>query len=476
MTTVLEQPAPIARPEAAPRTAEPGPTGAWLRRYYLSEVASYLRFLVPVGASVLEIGCQGGDRLAQLEPLRGVGLEASPSWIEAARARHPRLEFLPLTPDYAGVEGTFDVILLAHVLDFAEDIQVELERLRRFCHAGTRLICVTHNYGWAPILVLLERLGLKRTKGAYAWLSLSDLQHLFACADFEVIRKEYRTLLPVWLPGISWAINRVLGKLPGIWRLGVDQWVVARPLKLSPSVEAPSVSVVVPCRNERGTIAAIVERTPQMGRRTELIFVEGHSTDGTWEEIEAVRRRRPDRELKVLRQEGTGKGDAVRAGFAAATGDLVMILDADLSTAPEALPRFVEALVGGYGELVLGSRLVYPMPAQAMQPLNIVANMLFGRAFSFMLGHQVKDTLCGTKALWRRDYERIARQREFFGGIDPFGDFDLILGAARLSLKMLEIPVQYRERVYGTTNIRRWRHGLLLLLMWLRGLGKLKFQ
>lgn len=466
---------PVARPSTKATRIAASPVGHTLRRYYLSEVMSYLRFLVPEGQSVLEIGCQDGSRLAQLRPSRGVGLDTREQ-AAAAAARHQGLTFRALEPDYAGVTGTFDAIVMVHVMDFAEDIHAEMERLRRLCHAGTRVIIVTHNYVWAPVLVLLERLGLKRTRGAYAWLSLNDLQNLLAFADFEVIRREYRMPMPVWLPGMSWFINRVIGKLPGFWRLGIDQWVVARPLKLPRQVEEPSVSVVIPCRNERGTIETIMTQTPSMGRHTELIFVEGHSTDGTLEALYDAQRRFPDRDMKILRQEGKGKGDAIRLGFAAARGDMIMILDADLSTGPEVLPRFYEALAEGYCEFALGSRLVYPLPAQAMQPLNMLGNMAFGRLFSFMLGHQLKDTLCGTKVCWRKDYERIAKQRAYFGSVDPFGDFDLIMGAARLSLKMLEIPVQYRERVYGKTNIRRWRHGALLLMMWWRGMAKLKFQ
>jgi len=447
-----------------------------VKRYYFSELTSYLRFLVPPGESVLEIGCRDGSLLAQLEPSRGMGLDASPELIARARARSPHLVFAVWEKGPVPAEGTFDVIVLTHVVDFMDDVQGTVESLRQFCHPGTRLILITHNYLWAPILVLLERLGLKRTKGAYAWLSLNDLHNILSFARFDVVRREYRTLVPVWIPVVSWVANRVLGKLPGIWKLGMTQWVVAFPLGLRQDAASPSVSVIIPCRNERGTLETIVERTPDMGSRTELVFVEGHSTDGTLDALRDVQRRRTDRDIKVLVQDGEGKGDAVRKGIDASSGEIIVILDADLSVDPQALPRFVDALVGGYCELALGSRLVYPMPAHAMRPLNMLANMLFGRAISFMIGQQVKDTLCGTKAFWRRDCDRMAGQRAFFGLDDPFGDFDLILGAAKLSLKIREIPVQYHERVYGTTNIRRWRHGLMLSVMLARALTKLKLQ
>jgi len=211
-----------------------------------------------------------------------------------------------------------------------------------------------------------------------------------------------------------------------------------------------------------------------MGANTELILVEGHSKDDTLEAIQREMAARPGQACILLRQSGTGKGDAVRMGFAHASGDILMILDADLTVPPEVLPRFYEALVSGHGEFVNGVRLVYPMERQAMRFLNLVGNKLFSWAFSWLLGQPIKDTLCGTKVLWRGDYKRIAAHRAYFGDFDPFGDFDLLFGAAKQNLKIVDLPVRYRERRYGTTNIQRWKHGWLLLRMTLFALWRLK--
>ncbi len=235
------------------------------------------------------------------------------------------------------------------------------------------------------------------------------------------------------------------------------------------------MSVIVPARNEAGNIAAIFDRTPEMGAGTELVFVEGHSRDDTYATIERERARRPERRAQLLRQEGRGKGDAVRLGFAHAHGDVLMILDADLTVAPEDLPRFLSALISGKGELINGVRLVYPMEKQAMRFFNLLGNKFFSLAFSWLLGQSVKDTLCGTKVLWAADYQRLAAQRTYFGDFDPFGDFDLLFGAAKLNLKIVDLPIRYRERTYGSTNIQRWRHGLLLLRMVLFAARRIKF-
>jgi len=252
--------------------------------------------------------------------------------------------------------------------------------------------------------------------------------------------------------------------------------IVARPIATQEDLPvSPAVSVIVPARNEAGNIRPILARVPEMGSGTELIFVEGHSTDNTAREVESAIAAHPTRRVRLLTQEGSGKGDAVRLGFAEASGQVLMILDADLTVPPEDLPRFYEALRSGKCEFANGVRLVYPMEKEAMRFLNLLGNKFFSLAFSWLLGQPIKDTLCGTKALWRGDYEKIAANRSYFGDFDPFGDFDLHFGAAKLNLKILEVPIRYRERTYGSTNISRWRHGALLLRMVLFAIRRIKF-
>ena len=281
-------------------------------------------------------------------------------------------------------------------------------------------------------------------------------------------------LFPAPVPGLRQLADRYLVKLWPIRYLALTNFVLARPAP-RPSVTQPRVSVIVPARNEAGNIPAILRRVPQMGAGTELVLVEGHSRDRTYEVIGEEIAAHPELDCKVYRQEGSGKGEAVRLGFAKATGDVLMILDADLTVRPEDLPRFLEALTSGYGEFVNGVRLVYPMEDEAMRFFNFLGNKFFSLAFSWLLGQPIKDTLCGTKVLRRSAYERIASKRSYFGDFDPFGDFDLIFGAAKLGLKIVDLPVRYQARTYGETNIQRWRHGLLLLRMVAFAARRIKF-
>jgi SAM-dependent methyltransferase len=437
----------------------------------------YLRFVVPAGLAVLEVGCGTARLLAELHPARGVGIDISPRMIEIARAEHPGFEFLtgdiedPAT--LAALGGPFDVIILAGTLGLLEDCQTSLANLRRLCHGDTRLVIAYHNYLWEPFLRLAEKMHWRMPEPDTNWLQPPDLWNLLTLADFEPVREDWRQLVPFGLFGLGGLINRFIGTLPGLRRLSLRNYLVARPLWLRPP-DPVAATVVIPCRNERGTIEALVQRIPPFVPNLEILFVEGNSVDGTFAEIERVIPLYPERDIKVLKQDGKGKGDAVRKGFAHARGEIVMILDSDMTVPPEDLPKFYDALVRDKGEFVNGSRLVYPMQRQAMRFLNKIANHVFSILFSWLLNQRFTDTLCGTKALRRSHYERIAAGRAYFGDFDPFGDFDLLFGASKLNLKIVEVPIRYLARVYGETQISRFRHGWRLLRMVVFAYFKLK--
>lgn len=443
--------------ERAPRRAR-SPGNAYQRL-----LQRYFSHLVPAGQRVLEIGCGLGDLLAAVKPARGVGIDFSPAMVEAARARHPDLLFCEAAGERIRSEERFDYILLADVINDVPDVQALFENLQHSAYQHTRLVLNFQNNLWRPLLAAAEFLGLKAPTLPQNWLSLADVRNLLHLAGWEIVRTESRILWPLRTPLLAPLLNRWLAPL--LRHLCLSVFVVARPVPLPVNYRRHTCTVVIPARNEAGNIEAAVRRTPELGAGTEIIFIEGHSKDDTWNEILRVQAAHPDRNIKALRQQSTGKGGAVREAFAAATGDILFILDADLTMPPEELPKFHEVLRRNQADFVNGCRLVYPMQDQAMQFLNMIANKCFGLAFTWLLGQPVKDTLCGTKVLLRSRYEEIAANRAFFGDFDPFGDFDLLFGAARLNQKIVDLPIRYQARTYGTTNIQRWRHGWLLLRM-----------
>jgi SAM-dependent methyltransferase len=432
-------------------------------RGYHKLLQKYFSFLVPPGERVLESGCGLGDLLAAVKPSRGVGVDFSASTLELAKQRHPELEFHQADTTGFTSDEKFDYVILSDLVNDLPDVQALFERLHRNIFQHSRLVLNFYNNLWRPLLAFGEALGAKSPTPPQNWLSLTDIKSLLHLAGWEIIKTDTRILWPLNTPLLGPLLNRWVA--PFLKHLCLTVFVVARPRPLPVNFRQFTCSVVIPARNEAGSIEPAVLRTPELGASTEIIFIEGHSKDNTWEEIQRVKEQHPQRSIKVLKQQSTGKGGAVREAFAAATGDVLFILDADLTMPPEELPKFYEVLRKGSGDFVNGSRLVYPMENQAMQFLNMVANKLFGIAFTWLLGQPLKDTLCGTKVLFRSDYEAIAKNRAYFGDFDPFGDFDLLFGAAKLNLKIIELPIRYQARTYGTTNINRWRHGALLLRM-----------
>lgn len=437
---------------------------------YYDEDRKFMRFLVPPGKRVLELGCGRGNLLAALKPAYGVGVDFSPASIATAKALHPELHFVLGDAEdqdtYNSIEEPpFDYVIIADTIGMFENIDDTLRLVHRLCAPSTRMIISYYSHLWEPILKVGEMLKLKSRQPKINYIATADFLNLMDLADFEAIRQDRRQLLPRRLLGIGPLINRFIAPLPGIRQLCLRTYIVGRPVRQFPDRQF-SVSIVIPCRNERGNIESAILRMPKFGSAQEIVFVEGNSNDGTFEECERVRMAyQTTWNIKVLKQDGKGKGDAVRKGFAAATGDVLMILDADLTMPPEALPKYHTVIETGKAEFVNGTRLIYPMENEAMRPLNLIANRLFALLFSYLVNTRLTDTLCGTKVLLRKDYEALARERNYFGNFDPFGDFDLIFGAAKQNLKIIETPIHYKARTFGETQISRFRDGWLLLKM-----------
>jgi SAM-dependent methyltransferase len=436
---------------------------------YRENDRKFMRFLIPPGKRVLELGCGRGDLLAALEPSYGLGVDFGAETIARANARHPELNFIlgdVENPDtLASIEGPFDYIVIADTIGMFEDIDGTLALVHHLCAPSTRIVISYYSHLWEPILKCAELLHVRARHPTINFIATVDFLNLMDLADFEVISQEKRQLLPLRWFGLGPLINRFIAPLPGIRQLCLRTYIVGRPVRQFPDRKY-SVSVVIPCRNEKGNIENAVLRMPRFGASQEILFVEGNSSDGTFQECERVRDAYKNCwDIKVLKQDGKGKGDAVRKGFSAATGDVLMILDADLTVPPETLPKYHTVIETGKAEFVNGTRLIYPMEQEAMRPLNFVANRCFAYLFSYLVNTRLTDTLCGTKVLLRKNYEVLARERDYFGNFDPFGDFDLIFGAAKQNLKIIETPIHYKARTFGETQISRFRDGWLLLKM-----------
>lgn len=450
----------------------------WIRRnmYYYSSLARLLGHIVETGKRVLCVNCETGFLLEALKPAYGVGVDISEEMVEVARENYPQFTYQQTFPeDFAGSEQ-FDYILINNVGDIV-DVQKAMLRLQSSCERQTRLLIYNYNHLWEPVIAVAEKLGLKIPQTEQNWLSERDLMGLLSLSGFEWLKTYKTVLFPKYIPLLSAFANRFLAKLPLLNRLCMVEVLVARPVQAHVDPASLSVSVIVPCKDERGNIESAVTRIPELGRTTEIIFCDDKSTDGTADEVRRMQRLYPHRNIRLVDGPGICKSKNVWAGFESATGDVLMILDADLTVMPEELPYFVDALAGSGAEFVNGSRLIYPVPKTAMKGANMVGNKLFSAAFSYLLGQRIKDTLCGTKVIRRSDWLRVQPMVGTWGTMDRWGDYDLLFGAAKLNLRILDQPVHYQERIYGSTKMTKvFKNGLIMLRMCMHGFRKLKLQ
>src|SRR5258706_1509385 len=447
-------------------------------KYYWNDITHYCNYFSHPEYSILEIGVGTGELLNEIKGKRKVGIDFSEKIIERAREQFPSLEFHVMAAEEISLNEKFDLIIVSNLIRYVDDVQMVFEQLEKVCHERTKIIVTYYNFLWEPLIKFAEWTGLKKKAPNLNWLSQNDIKNLLSLAGFDVYRRMNTLMFPFYVPLLSTILNRYLVRLPLLRLLGLDMFSFAtlKPVPHESVSKKYSVSIVIPARNEAGNIENAVLRLPQFGKQQAIIFIEGHSTDNTWETIQQVKEKySATHDIKIGRKAKKGKNDAVRKGFSIASGDILMILDADLTVPPEDLPKFNNAIASHQGDFINGSRLVYQMEKQAMRTLNLLGNQFFSMMFTFLLSQPLKDTLCGTKVIFRKDYENLEGNRKFFGDFDPFGDYDLLFGAYKLNLRIVEIPIRYRERQYGSTNISRFRHGAILLKMCIFAARKIKF-
>jgi SAM-dependent methyltransferase len=426
-------------------------------------VGRELKALIGDAGRLLFVRCQTGKLLEYVQASCVTAVEVSPKMVDLARQKNPQATFHVMDPEKELPEGPFDTVLIQDTTDTV-DIQAMFDRVSTVCLPHTRIIICTYNHFWEPLVSLAERSNLKTPKTEPNWLSVRDYEGLLNLSGLELLRVSRRVLMPFGIPLLSDFINKFIAWMPGINRMNLCHFIIARPAAQPRRASDFKVSVIIPCKDEKGNVRSAVERMPQLGRETEIIFCDDKSTDGTADEVRLMQAEFPQKNIRLVDGPAISKSRNVWTGFRAATGDILMILDADLTVMPEELPRFVEAIASGKGEFINGSRMVYPMQGQAMKFANMLGNKGFATLFSYLLGSPVRDTLCGTKVLWRKDWEKINVMIDTWGAEDRWGDYELLFGAAKLNLRIVDMPVHYQERTYGDTKMnRRFKNGLVML-------------
>jgi Glycosyl transferase family 2/Methyltransferase domain len=454
----------------------------WIERnrYYYKLLARLMRFLTEPQKRVLSVRCSTAELLPALQPQAAKGIDICQEMIDVATRLHPDYTYDVAFPDTDEFltkfrDGEkFDYILFNDI-DDTIDVQRSLHNFKSLCLRHTRLLIITYNHLWEPLVTLAERLGMKVPRVEQNWLSAADVRTLLTLSGYEILESRRIVLCPKYIPLLAELLNGFFARLPGLNRLCMTEVHVARIVPRAVELEELAVSVIIPCKNENDNVADAVRRIPQLGAKTEIIFCDDQSTDGTSDEIRRVQEMYPEKNIRLEFGPGVNKARNVWTGFDVATGDVLAILDADLTTMPEELPYFIEAIASGKAEFINGSRLIYPVPRGAMRSMNMLGNKFFSLAFSYLLNQRVKDTLCGTKVLWRSDWQRMKNLLGGWGVEDRWGDYELLFGASKLNLRIIDLPVHYQERIYGSTKMTRvFQNGLIMLKMCWYGFLRLK--
>ena len=395
------------------------------KQYYWDSITNYCNFFIQPESSVLEIGCGTGELITQINGINKTGIDFSETMIDEAKRQFPTLEFVCMSAEEIKLEKKYDIIILSNLVGYLLDIQHVFEELKKVCHEETKIIITYYNIFWEPLIKFAEFIGIKKKGPQQSWLSTKDLSNLLYLAGFETYKQNSSMLFPFYIPLFSSFMNKFISRLPVFNWFALNQYTFAQPIGFIDEQEINtkySTTVLIPARNESGNIENAILRLPEFGKHIEILFVEGNSTDDTWEKIQEIQAKyAKTHDIKIIQQPGKGKGDAVRAGYAIATGDILMILDADLTVPPEQLPKFYNAIAQNKGGFINGTRLIYPMEKNAMRFLNTLGNKFFSMAFSWLLEQPIKDTLCGTKVMFRKDYLKLVANRHYFGNFDQIG-------------------------------------------------------
>ncbi len=262
---------------------------------------------------MLELGCGDGNLLGSLKPGRGLGIDLSPEMIAMARERNPGIQFEVTSAEDFSTDEKFDFVILSDILNEVWDVQELLENVRERLDPGGRLLITVYSRLWELPLRMAEKAGLSKPGLGENWLTIPDIRNLLYLSGFETIRSSHEILFPIGIPGLRSFFNKFLVRFWPFNHMAMTNFLVARVVDNAHSHQtSPLVSVIVPARNEAGNIENILKRMPQMGGGTEVVFVEGNSSDDTWQVILDRVKACPQYRCQTLQQTGKGKGDAVR--------------------------------------------------------------------------------------------------------------------------------------------------------------------
>lgn len=432
-------------------------------RYYYTQIQRLLKFLIPPGKSILYFGCYREDVIYSLDASSSVVINEE---VDERISKNKSVEFVHCKYHLYNPQQEYDYIILDTVIGKTENINLLLRNISSACSSHTRIIIHQENYLWRPLLNFAASFGLKKQEKTQNWLSIKDVETYLETAGFESTRVYKKNIFPLKAGFLGPILNHFFSTIPVLDFLKLDQFIVGRFNKPFTQLKSSSsLSICLTVKDEEHNIEPIVSSLPVLCENQEILFVEGNSTDNTAKEIERMKMLFPHKNIRLIKQPGKGQGDAIHTGFKEAKGEIIILYEGDGTSEPYDIQYFYEAIEAGRFEFIEGSRFVYPLSHKCMPLANKIGNVVFAKWFSFFLNQRTTDVLSGIKAIRKKDYEKIYNTWGFLGIPDPFGDFELLFGSARYGLKIGEIPIRYKPRVFGESKTSVFKHGWYLLKM-----------
>lgn len=355
----------------------------------------------------------------------------------------------------------YDCIVLSDMFEVNDDILGLLKLLKKNLNNDGTILLTSITPIWDGVLSILEMLNLKNKSKKRSYIHLNKLSAVLDTINFQITGKRTRQYFPFKLFYFGNIINNFLEIILYFFNFGIRSYFTIKEIEDTAEKDVLSKTIIVPAKNEEGNLNELINRIPYLGNNVEVIISCGISNDNTLGMAKSLKS--DNFIIKVIEQTSKGKANAVWEACEQSSNDLIAILDADLSVDPEELSSFFELIETKKCDFVNGTRLIYSMEKGSMRFINNFGNRLFQYVVSKIIRLPLTDSLCGTKVFKKNLYEKIKKWQSVVKIKDPFGDFDLLFAAAYSSQKIVEYPIHYRARKYGTTQIRRFKDGFKLI-------------
>tara|TARA_B110000977_G_scaffold125183_1_gene160299 strand:+ start:1495 stop:2904 length:1410 start_codon:yes stop_codon:yes gene_type:complete len=345
----------------------------------------------------------------------------------------------------------FDHIVIADI-EHQKFITKNLIDLNEKIDNECRVIVLSKSIFWSTLINFYKKIkNIGPDKNNF--LPYSNLRKIFLNTNFEIVKNEKIIFFPFQFSLLTKFINQIF-RFPVLnFFCMINLTVLKKVQKKNYQAEGKKISFIIPCKNEGGNIKFFYEKIINSTINAEFLFGNDNSSDNTLDEIKKLQQAIPNKEIKIYDGPGVCKSENVYKGINLASGEIILIYDADLTVSFDDLVNSINLLLKTDADFINCTRMIMPQQKNAMKFLNFYGNLFFAFLFSILFKQKITDTLCGTKIFFKKDWEQIKKYNNTWGAKDLWGDFDLLLGAYKNNLKIVENPISYTDRKEDETKM-----------------------